>query len=448
MMAEKTARATVLRWLGSPSATWILAAAGLLLRLLALAVAARQPLADDALDYHETALKLLRGESFEPDWPPGLPYFLASACAIFGPSELTSRAAMVLLWCGFAAALFALGRRAGGVEAGNLALLLFAVFPSYVLLSVTPLTQLPAATLLLAAAVVSLRLIDRPSFGRGLAVGLTLAGLVLVRPSNLLLCAALPLYLFARTRRLAALVAPALVIALLVGAWSLKARAMTGRFVLINDSNSANLFCGNNPWTPLYRTWWFGSHKAGEPDVPDEYLREHQRIARLPIGERDHEFSRAALRHVLGRPDLFVVRSASRVRTYFAFDTFAGAQLAKGAHLKHLGLLVIAVDAALYLAVAALALWLLIAAPPPGGPLLALLVLLYSAPYFISFSHPTYHFPVVPLLGVLAAVAGARLLAGELRAPLRGARRVGLIAALALLAAIQLEWIANMSSRI
>ena len=29
---------------------------------------------------------------------------------------------------------------------------------------------------------------------------------------------------------------------------------MTGRFIMINDSNAQNFFQANNPWTPLYNT--------------------------------------------------------------------------------------------------------------------------------------------------------------------------------------------------
>ena len=34
---------------------------------------------------------------------------------------------------------------------------------------------------------------------------------------------------------------------------------------MVNEANSVNFFIGNNPYTPLYKTWWFGSHGEGEP---------------------------------------------------------------------------------------------------------------------------------------------------------------------------------------
>src|SRR5262249_3834990 len=138
--------------------------------------------------------------------------------------------------------------------------------------------------------------------------------------------------------------------ALLIAAWEVTAHARTGRWVFINDANSQNLFYGNNPWTPLYRTWWFGSHKAGEPDVPDAYVALHKQIAELPPGQRDRAFTRVAVRHILERPDLFVVRTLARVQVYFAFDSFAGSFLMRRAGGgRALGLAALGLDALAYL---------------------------------------------------------------------------------------------------
>src|SRR6185436_6521460 len=79
-----------------------------------------------------------------------------------------------------------------------------------------------------------------------------------------------------------------------IAPWAAKASAASDRFVLVNTANPRNFFYGNNPWTPLYRTWWFGSHKRGEPDVPDQFVDAQMEIERLAGGERDRAFARVA----------------------------------------------------------------------------------------------------------------------------------------------------------
>ncbi len=70
-------------------------------------------------------------------------------------------------------------------------------------------------------------------------------------------------------------------------------------------------------------------------------------------------------------------------------------------------------------------------------------VVRYAAPYFASFSHPTHHFPVVPLLGVAAA---SRLTTHP--SPLEGQRRALFLGAAAAFALIQIEWTLHPASRI
>ncbi|HVT06607.1 MAG TPA: glycosyltransferase family 39 protein [Polyangia bacterium] len=444
--------------LAAPRTAPVLLGAWIVSRLLAVVSLSGTPLADDALDYHRMAVALLSGQRFEPDWPPGLPLYLALWYRLFGAHVWVGRLAVALLSALSAGLLLVWVRRAAGVVAGNLAVLLLLCAPSQIVLAATPLTQVPAALLLLALAVATTGALARPTIGRALSVGALLGGAVLVRPSNLLLVLVVPIAIAYRTRRLWMALVPAVVLVLLVGAWTAEARHLTGRFVFINNANAQNLFYGNNPDTPLYRTWWFGSHKRGEPGVPETYLRRYEQVIALPPGERDHAFTQAAIDHIAARPDLFVVRSLSRVRTFFAFDTFAGAQVIKEADTRTvtvLGLVALAEDGLCYLLVAALALlWLVSgtaaeAQPERRAGLVAVgLAVLYALPYFASFSHPTYHFPIIPLLAAPAAFAGARGLRGASFWPATRGRRRLLWAAWAVLLAIQLEWIAHMYSRV
>src|SRR5262249_46968146 len=80
---------------------------------------------------------------------------------------------------------------------------------------------------------------------------------------------------------------------------------------------------------------------------------------------------------------------------------------------------------------------------PPGRRLSTLALppaLLYSAPYWLSFAHPTYPFPIVPLFLPFAAAFAVQ------PAPIR--RRYLFWGGLTALALIQVPWVITMASRV
>jgi hypothetical protein len=243
-----------------------------------------------------------------------------------------------------------------------------------------------------------------------------------------------------------------LVISLIVALlWVHKVYRMTGRFVLINYANSQNLFYGNNPYTPLYKTWWFGSHSRGEMDVPTDYSDLFDSIQTKPREARDRFYWRYALGHIASRPDLFLLRTANRIRSYFAFDTYTGSYLLNKYRMNRwFSLITMGVDAVFYCLIAAGAILFLFTSGGSGANRQLIEVLLgttlvYAFPYWISFSHPTYHFPVVPLLAVLACAEAMnrvekRQSAETKPSRLSATRRIGAAVALLTLLYIQIEW--------
>jgi 4-amino-4-deoxy-L-arabinose transferase-like glycosyltransferase len=459
-------RALILRALDHRRAPAVIVGVGLLVRLAALALLARTPLEGDAGSYHETALTLLSGRPYEPHWPPGVPAFLAAGYLVFGATWVVGRALMLLVYLAFSAAVLGVGRRLGGPRVASLALAVFAVTPIFVWASVNTLTQLPTAAMALGAVYFA----DRCRKGERVLVsagflGLCLAGLLLTRPSNIGVIVALPLYLTWRRARWEALAVPVAVVALLTGAWCLKASAMSGHVVLINNANSQNIFYGNNPYTPLYRTWWYGSHK--EPNEMEPGFYELLYKLNRPPEQRDANFVKAAMDHIKARPDLFLLRTVNRVRVFMGFDTFTSAQVAKVD--KKLAALVLALDAGLYLLLTLPALLFpaVVLSPAKGWAglmksagedrdvaafaedkkqmiyLLLVVSALYALPYFVAFSHPTFHPPVTALVGMIGASACVAFLETGL-APIWKALpsrpRLWTIAAVSVYLAIQAEW--------
>lgn len=432
------------------------AAVGVVLRMIMWVAIARHPLFSDAAGYHEMALHFSRGENFSPFWPPGLPFFLSIAYRIFGISTLTARGSVILIYLLFTWAAYSLGKALSGTLAGNLAALIFCFYPAYVYHSVEPLSELPAAACLVAISFFCISVWKQSRMGNCMALGIFLGLLALVRPSSSLLLAVIPATLAMSKRALKPALITGCVSVLVLGVWIVKAYEMTGHIVPINGANSLNVFLGNNPYTPLYKTWWLGTHGA-EPGTPAQYSALLESIKANAPEVRDRLYSRIAIHYILSRPDLFAIRTLNRFRTYFAFEIFAGACLMKNYQWNRLlaeGILTI--DASFYCIIMILAILLFFSRVPIEPEILWLMfgiTVLYSVPYWVVYSHPEYHFPVMAIFGVLAAVEGAELIFHpwkEVLAPViaESRKRKLLYVVLILFVYIQMEWTVAMIDRI
>lgn len=428
---------------------------GTLIRLIALVWVSSLPsLIGDPLEYQQMAKRLLSHIGFEPFWPPGLPYYLVVLFSFFGEAEFVARVGMILWYWLLALGIFLLTKKIANRKTANISIFLFTIFPTFIYHSVTPLTQLPMAALLVAAAFFAIQFKSKIQWGSSIFLGSILGFATLIRPSTVLLVVMLPLYLFVITRKTRHCLLIVVSALLVISVWIFKAYDLTGKFVMINYSNSMNFFLGNNPWTPLYKTWYLGSHPSEDPQF--EALRENIKKNSLAIQDKLH--TQYAVNHILARPDLFFLRSVNRLRNFFAFDTYTGSALIKEYGInKIMGLGIIALDAFFYLSIALFAL-LFFVIPynkfnDQSGVIIFLIIIVgYSLPYWISFSHPTYHFPIVPLLGILSAISSMRLLSeprdiwNHIKSSKR--KKYVLLSTMSLLIFIQIEWIAIMFSRI
>ncbi len=426
--------------LGFRSGIVLVVAASFFIRLLALWKIAGAPLASDSTDYRGVALLLLGGERFVPYWPPGLSLYLAPFLEA-GGGDTVLRLSMLAWWGLFC---FGLVRLAGDLRiarGATVALLaIFSVTPALIHFSIEPMTQMPSAALLLVAMSAAVRCSEDAGWGEALLLGGSLGWLSLVRPSALPLLLVLPGLAFLRRKQVAQPLLAVSLGAAMIFAWVVKVHQLSGQWT-INNSNGVNLYYGNNPWTPMYRTWYFGSHaKLGSDEIREfpEYEVIVQRVQGLPATARGDEFKRLAVEYVKQRPGIFLHRTLNRVRCFWGFDIFTAANL-RGAGSRWFPV-AFGMDAVCYLLVAGFAFFWIAAAPAAFWMrwetwLLGGVVLLYSAPYWISMSHPTYHFPVVAplvLLGLMARSTGS------------ASRWRGWVS-LAVLGLIQVEWIFNLA---
>jgi 4-amino-4-deoxy-L-arabinose transferase-like glycosyltransferase len=432
---------------------------GFLLRLSYLLLVSRILLVGDSFSYHTMTLQLMNHIPFAPFWPPGIPLYLMGLYYLFGVSEFIARVGMILWYLLFSGIAYSFIKYLLDRASANIAVLLFSIYPTFIYYSVEPVTQLPAATCLVAAAYLLCTIPKRLSILLPIALGITLGYASLIRPSFSPLIILASIFVFIGTRKVVFSAVPIFIALLVITPWIMKTKSLTGEYVAINYANSTNFFLGNNQYTPLYKTWWFGSHAAGEQDVPEAFSQLLDTIQSNPPAVRDKLYKQLAFDHIIARPDLFILRTVNRIRNYFAFDTGVGAFLIKQYHInKFVGLGLIAMDMVLYVFLMITA--LLYFTTGMGGFIdtykswvLLIFAIGYAFPYWFAFSHPTYHVPIMPLIGVFSVAYlvhcmrhSIALPAGEFTPRTRWKYLTPVV--LFIFVAIQIEWVVVMVSRI
>ncbi len=403
----------------------------LLIRLAYAAWLYPEVLPGDAEAYWREAGRLVAGTGLSLYWPPGLPTYLAIWRWGWGDDPGVAVAAALAVWVACFALLAHLSR--GAAPRGRRWLLLgFSLYPTFIHQSVVPLSYLPVAALLLAA----LALGQASARGRILS-GLCWGAMALLRPASLAL---LPAWLLngARWKNwLTALLLSA--IPLLLWQGYLQQR---GAGVFLNYANSYNFFLGNQPETPDYRSWWLGSHYAPDSAQFRPYYARLDSIRALPRSQQDEAFRQMAWQHITQEPRRFARRVGHRFKVFWAYDVLAAGTLV--AQHPTLARLWLGGDVLAYLLLMSLSLWALWrpGAWLPRQRLWLGLVLSYPVPYWLAFSHPSYHLPLLPVLALLA------LDRREHRAT-HGLRRwVGWSLSLIGLLAIQVEWTLDLLDRL
>lgn len=425
---------------------------GLLLRLLLLLYIGHDPLQGDSLYYHQMGVALAQGDSWDPYWPPALPLYEAGLTLLFGSSPLVARLGMLLWFILLARVTTRLFERIHSRVAGNLALLLLCIYPEFVHHSIEPLTHIPTATLLLLLFDDLLCYTSEKKRGLLTRMGVCLGLLVLLRPASLLFVIWIPLLMLIRRRSFIGAAYVVMWASLLVSSWVYYTYEQHHRWIPVNEANARNFYLGNNPWTPDYKTWYFGSHWTGWEGNPLAFRTELAQLEALPSDEQSKAFTRQALQHITADPGTFFLRTLNRTRVFLAFDTFTGARLLQSDHQpeKILGaatliLNVLIFPLTLLMALMVMTGWLRWELPRFTRRIALAFVLSYALPYLLSFTHPTYHLPLIPLFFGFAMIPFAALITDNRKWHLAQDRRRWIYAVLTiLLIALQVEWALRM----
>lgn len=385
--------------------------------LVAIVLLGRMPLVSDARDYFELASQLAAGGSREAYyWPPGESMALAGAFALFGKSLLVARLLTLAMSTATVAFGVVLARELAGVRAARVAGWIGALYVPSVLLCGQTYAQHLAALCLTALAYFGLRAARERRLGFYALAGAALGLGCLTRPSMMSVApiVAIGWGLVARRKRLSlgplamgAAIAAAIALVLVVPVEMHDAHAGAGW--TLSTNNERNLFLGNNPYTPDYKTSHLGQRPLDElPPDARAYLTSFY----------DRPDARQAMQHeaivfMLRHPLRTAWRTLNRGTSFWGFDYLASREIQRWLDAGPRGTLpLLAAEAGSYLAVAALAIVgffaLARASHPSWRVWLVALALAYEAPYALAFSGGTYHFPVGPLLVPFAALAASR----------------------------------------
>jgi 4-amino-4-deoxy-L-arabinose transferase-like glycosyltransferase len=440
------------RLLESPWTKYLVVAFGLLIRIIALARIGGRFLYYENTAYDRMALQLLSNIKFSPYWPPGVPYYLMLAHMLFGEGLLVARASILLVYVAFSFGLYALVRELWSHRAANIAVLVFVLYPSYIRWSFNPSTEYPAAACLVVIVSLTAVCIRKRSVAVAVALGLLLGILTLMRGSSLGLVLLIPVFVFYRTRRFTLGLVPLLIASIPISAWLWKAHEMTGRFVMINESNAENFFQSNNAHTPLYNTC------IGGPvpwNVPPQLAKLERDIECQPPEQQQQTYRRLAIQHIFSRPDLFLLRTFNRFRAFFCPPLHRGEPLTGRANAapSHgwLGLAITVFELCFYWPIMILAIIFCFNLPncrfdPKSAVLLLGTVFVYAFPCFLTCSQPRYNFPVVPLFAVFACILLDSLIDKPWRELVVPRHKLAMVLTLAFFAYIQIEWVVILAS--
>lgn len=344
---------------------------------------------------------------FTAYWPVGTSFVYSIFYRVFGHSYVPIILFNIALTLGSIWMTMLLAERWFGRRAALLAGYLLALWPMQIEFSTVLASELIFNFLMLAILVVweapwlSSRFdAERHPWLKAILIGLLAGVLCYIRPVGLLLPAILYVLSMCRERRFArpafcALLAIVTMLAV-IAPWSARNTRLFGRFMLVSDNGGSNLWMGNHP-----------GGDGGTVPVPDYTLK-------MPEAARDAYLGNLAKAYIRTYPGRFVLRTLKKAVQLHSHETIgvhwnlATLETVYGTH---------AVNALKLLS--DLYWWLVLLLALAGVVLLArqrgLLEVLtltpivlwgyFTALYAVIVTQDRYHFPCIPFIAMLAAVA-------------------------------------------
>jgi len=332
-------------------------------------------------------------------WPVGTSAIYAFLFSIFGHVYWPITFFNIAVGVGTIAVTMQLSKTLFDIPTSVLAGLILAIWPSQILYVTVLASELPFTLLSLSALLVWLKN-DQQRILNTLFVGLLITAASYIRPLALLLPFVFVIIEIARNRQwqkqVKMLITTMLVMVVLITPWSIRNTNLWGNFVLISTNGPPVFWMGNNPDSD-------GSYmKLPEwTDTLNEYERAEQ------LGELSREY-------IMDEPLAFVTRSIIKVAKVHSAETIA-------VHWNEKGIEKVLGQSALFpLKIITQSYWMLILITALAG----IVILFYRNPSLRFLFHPEfimwgyfaavhgiivsqdrYHFPSVPYIAMLSAVA-------------------------------------------
>ncbi|MEW5795094.1 MAG: glycosyltransferase family 39 protein [Candidatus Zixiibacteriota bacterium] len=337
-------------------------------------------------------------------WPPGYPFWLSRIYLVFGHVPVIGAIANIFLGTATVLLSYLLVRCLWGERIGRWSLLILALFPSQVLFANVLASEMLFTPLFLLALLLFVAGSRIRHWWAVVCLGglfLGLATLTRTISAPFLCIVALYWFLESRSWRFAAArtVLGLAGFALVVTPWIIRNHHAVGRACL-STNTGINLFIGNQPSSGM----GYNHHAALQFDLWDPSKEAYV----------DSAASAQAWDYIREKPFAFLGRGVIKVMFFYAVDVdpldyqlFRVAE--SGSGVGWLGLAVLTESWYLIvLLLAALALPVVIRSRIHRNASTALVLLTvgyWTAVHFVFFSIGRFHFPIIPILAALAAVA-------------------------------------------
>jgi 4-amino-4-deoxy-L-arabinose transferase-like glycosyltransferase len=349
------------------------------------------------------------------------PPLWSALLAVFSAVGARSYEAHELLACGVGAATVVcaglLGRRLGGPRAGLLAACAVALYPVFVAMDGSLMSEPPYALAVAASLVLAFRMVERPSVRRGALLGLGIGLSVLVRGEalGLLVVLLVPVLLqVPRGRRLAYAGAVVGVAVLVIAPWSIRNSVTMEKPLLVSTEDGPVIAGANCSFTYHGRDLGYWRSDCLPPGRDRNAAFRSDRLRRAGVSYAGD--------HVARLPAVLGVRL---LRTFGIWQPRRHVFFAEGRVLPGRSFAVVSVW--IVVALGLVGAWSLRGRPGALAILLAPLVLAVVTT-FVAFGYPRFRYAADVSLIVMAAVwldaaiAGRRRQAAERRARTRGTR--------------------------
>jgi 4-amino-4-deoxy-L-arabinose transferase-like glycosyltransferase len=392
---------------GQRIGTWLVLSLALVLRVAWALWIEVEPQSDGVM-YHEFALSLVQGRGYAyPNgaltayWPVGTSALYAGLYRAFGVGFAPIVAFNLLLGLLVVALTMALAAHWFDRRAALFAGLIAACWPLLIQFTTVLASELLFTALCLAS--LALQTLRAPSAGRDVGTGLLLAAACLVRPTALALFVFFLVFGWLAERRWTGVLRQAFLFGLaaivVIGPWAWRNTLLFGSPVLISANFGANLWMGNSA----------GSNGGYQPLPEDRAFASEV--------DRDRHFKALALDYIRAEPARYVRMSLKRFVDTHSRETIGVSwnRSALDQRLDHRGLHVLKLLTSAYWWLAATAAmvgaWSLLRRDRAIGLLhpLILLPAFTAAVPTLTVSQDRYHFPMIPMVAILASVAWAAL---------------------------------------